>query len=545
MVRGAAWLCGGLGYDAPMSSQRALRLFVAAAAGAATMAGELAAVRLLAPWFGASTVVWTNVIGIELLALSIGYLWGARLARGEHPRRVLARLLLFGGVWYAAAPHLARACAALFLPEGLALDAAAGVVHWGSLASACVLFLAPLVALGAVAPLVVEWWTREESAHAGTAGGIVLCASTIGSLLGTFGATHWLVPSFGVVATFAGAGLALVACGVVSAWSGRRAPALALVLVPVLALATPARTGPGPRDGERVLAEVDSPLQRVRVVERAADGWRFLQVNEAFDSFQSAWKPEPGLLGGGYYYDFFALPLMLAPRGSTFRAGFIGLGAGTAWRVMQGVRPPDVDLRGEGAEIDVAVVELARRHLDLPSEDGSLRVHAGVDGRVFLRHVEGTFDLLVVDAYQNQVEIPPHLATREFWSLCRAKLADGGWLMANVGSFGLGDPLLEAIARAMAAGLREEVRIWRVPFSRNAILCARRAAPVPDPALVASGSLELDARLAAIALPGMQRRISPGAADADALVDDRAPLEYLGQESLRRASLVLRGEVAP
>jgi hypothetical protein len=89
------------------------------------------------------------------------------------------------------------------------------------------------------------------------------------------------------------------------------------------------------------------------------------------------------------------------------------------------------------------------------------------------------------------------------------------------------------------------VRIWRVPFSRNAILCARRAAPVPDPALVASGSLELDARLAAIALPGMQRRISPGAADADALVDDRAPLEYLGQESLRRASLVLRGEVAP
>ena len=79
-------------------------------------------------------------------------------------------------------------------------------------------------------------------------------------------------------------------------------------------------------------------------------------------------------------------------------------------------------------------------------------------------------------------------------------------------------------------------------FSHVALTSHR---PAPGRALVASGSLELDARLAAIALPGMQRRISPGAADADALVDDRAPLEYLGQESLRRASLVLRGEVAP
>jgi spermidine synthase len=534
-----------------MPSLRALRLVVAAAAGAATMAGELAAVRLLAPWFGASTVVWTNVIGVVLLALSLGYLWGARLARGERPRRVLARLFLFGGAWYAAAPYLARACAAWFLPEGLALDAAEGVVQWGSLASACVLFLAPLLALGAAAPLVVEWWTREESVHAGTAGGIVLCASTIGSLVGTFGATHWMVPSFGVVATFAGAGLALVACGVATAWTEGRLAAMLALLLPAYALAVPASTGPRPKSGERVLAEVDSTLQRVRVVERQADGWRFLQVNEAFDSFQSAWRPEPGLLGAGYYYDLFALPLLLAPRDTRFRVGFVGLGAGTAWRVMQGVRPAGVELRGEGAEIDPVVVDLAHRHMDLPIDDAELRVHAGLDGRVFLRHVGGAFDLLVVDAYQNQVEIPPHLATREFWSLCRAKLVDGGWVMANVGSFGLSDPLLAAIARAMAAGLQEEVCLWRVPFSRNAIIIARRAAPVPDPSLVSTGSHELDGRLAAIALPGMQRRVRPGEAEGDGrrdhgvLDDDRAPLEWLGQESLARAAAVLRGEVEP
>ena len=46
----------------------ALLLAVAAATGAAVMIVELMAVRLLAPWFGQTLPVWTNVIGVVLLA---------------------------------------------------------------------------------------------------------------------------------------------------------------------------------------------------------------------------------------------------------------------------------------------------------------------------------------------------------------------------------------------------------------------------------------------------------------------------------------------
>ena len=45
-----------------------------------TLGAEIAAQRLMAPFFGSSTVIWANTIAIVLLALSVGYWLGGRLA---------------------------------------------------------------------------------------------------------------------------------------------------------------------------------------------------------------------------------------------------------------------------------------------------------------------------------------------------------------------------------------------------------------------------------------------------------------------------------
>ena len=524
-------------------------LIAAALAGAGTMTVELAAVRLLAPWFGTSAGVWTNVIGVILLALALGYLAGARLAARARPLRSMGLVLLAAAAFTALLPGLARPVCGLFLPEGLALHQAAGSWLWGSLAATLVLFLPPAVFLGCVGPLAVEGVAVRGDSHAGTAGGQVLCVSTLGSLAGTFLTTHLLLPALGIGATFLGAGalLLLTGAGVLVAARGETGPAgralAALLVVGFGAAAARPFRSPELARGLRVVDAAESAYQSLRVVEdgRWGERWRLLQVNEGLDSFQSVWTARPGLLGAGMYYDYFALPAWWARAEGEWKVLVLGLGAGTAFRVLEGASPPEVELDLWGVEIDRAVVQLGRRWFELPEDSERVHVLAGQDARAALRRLPSDFDLIVLDAYANQVEIPPHLATVELFEELRSHLVDGGWVAVNVGGFGRGDPVVSAVGRTLAAVFGPERAAGaRVPRSRNWILYARRAAGLPAPgdgAWSFAGPVG-EALLPGLRLPGAWADFDPDAGPL--LTDDRSPLEQLQLRSLEEG----RGRLA-
>ena len=47
-------------------------------AGMSVMAVELGASRLLAPYFSSSQIVWTVIIGVIMIAMALGNVWGVR-----------------------------------------------------------------------------------------------------------------------------------------------------------------------------------------------------------------------------------------------------------------------------------------------------------------------------------------------------------------------------------------------------------------------------------------------------------------------------------
>src|SRR6188472_630770 len=118
-------------------------------AGIGALATEITASRLLAPYFGSSTIVWANLIGIVLAALALGYWLGGRLADRRPEPRLLGSLVLGAAVWVALIPFVARPL--LDAAVGNLDDASAGAVV-GSFFAMLLLFAPAVVLLGMVSP---------------------------------------------------------------------------------------------------------------------------------------------------------------------------------------------------------------------------------------------------------------------------------------------------------------------------------------------------------------------------------------------------------
>lgn len=529
-----------------------------ALAGAGTMVVELGAVRLLAPWFGTSSSVWTNVIGVVLAALALGYAIGGKLAAAEDPLRRLGSVLVVAGALASLLPLVAGPIAEFFMPAGVPLHRAAGVLVWGSLACAAVLFLPAAAALGCAGPLAVEALQRMSGSSAGAAGGRVLAASTLGSLAGTFSTTHLLIPGAGITKTFVIAATALAGAGIAILFvTERRVPKALLLPLAVFvggAGTSGWMTGPFGRrvaDGEVLLAATESSVQSIRAIEVAGengeDAIRILRVNESLDSFQSVWTKTPGLLPPGHYYNLFALPLAWA--GQEKRAApanwdllVIGLGAGTTVRVLEGTKAPETGLRTVGIEIDEAVLRLGEKFFGLERGTDARVAMGDLDGRAALRFVNGPFDQVVVDAYANNMEIPPHLATVEAFREVAALLKEGGWLTVNVGGFGPQDPVVRAIAASVQGGLGATVYLARVPLSRNWVVFGRKGKGVPQPGERAFGSRQgrlaggVDQVIPSLEVPGAWIPVDSAWAKGHSLSDNSSDTESLQAQSISAAA---------
>ncbi len=478
-----------------------------------TMAVEFTASRLLGNVFGTSNLVWANIIGLILIYLTAGYFLGGRWADRSPHARTFYTLLAMAAFTSGLVPLVARP---ILLFAAQAMEAFNAPVIGGSFLAVLILFSAPVTLLGCVSPFAIRL-ALADSRRAGQVSGQMYAISTLGSILGTFLPTLWLIPTLGTLKTFlvfAGA-LMLVALGGLF-FSDQRRGLIALTLPLVLGLAAaPSLSGPI-RPTEGLLYEKESAYNFIQVVER--NGWRYLLLNEG-QGIHSLYNPQQ--LGTFGTWDYFLVaPLFNAAPSEVQGLALVGLAAGTIAKQYTAVYGP---VPMDGFEIDPDIVAAGRKYFDMTEPNLNVVVE---DGRWALAHSARTYSVIGVDAYRLPY-IPWHLTTKEFFEEARAHLTDDGVMVINVGRTFDDRRLIDAMVGTLQS-VFPSVHVVDVPDTFNSILYA-----TVQPTRAENLAANL-AQLSAAAHPLLRdaatraiANLQPTPVSTVVFTDDVAPIEQL------------------
>ncbi len=448
-----------------------------------------------------------------MVALSIGYWYGGRLADRDPTIRGLARLVMVAAALLALVPFIAGP----FLSVSVkALDQIEAGAFVGSLIAVMVLIAFPVMVLGAVAPYAVRLSVKTAD-EAGNVAGRLYAISTIGSLVGVFLSALLLVPLLGTRRTFIVFALAL-ALAALPALSWRW---VALPLLIIVALVAPVGAIKS-ADASTVIWESETEYQYARVVQ-FKDGERWLELNEG-QAVHSVYRPGSWLTAN--YWDE-ALVLPWAARDSNPRSlAVLGNAAGTVARAYGHFYP---DARVDGVEIDGQLSEAGRRFFNLSGPN--LHLHTA-DARPFLRRSERKWDVILVDAYR-QPYIPFYMTTSEFFASAAEHLSPGGVVIINVGHPQGSEALEAALAATMKTQFTTVLRDASEPVS-TILLGAND--PASATRLAAnSRSAAMPAPLRPLAREAAQRLSAP-VPGGDVYSDDLAPVEWLIDGSILKVA---------
>jgi spermidine synthase len=495
--------------------------------GMTTMAVEMGASRLLAPYFGDSILVWANLIGLILIYLSLGSFLGGRWADRSPRPETLYTLTALAAFWVGMVPLIAspilRMAQNAFSHVGIELATFDAIQIGGSFLSMLALFAPPVILLGCVSPFAIRLSTKQIRSSGSNAGRIY-ALSTIGSILGTFLPVLVFIPAIGTAKTFFLFAVVLFAIsilGLVIQRKARRVAASTFLLLALLALsaAFPQRIV---KADARMIYEQESRYNYIQVLQVGQA--RYLMLNEG-QGVHSIYDPQ-SLSTFGTWDMFIVAPFFNPPPYSPSevrRVCVIGLAGGTVARQATAVYGP---IPIDGVEIDPAIVEVGRAYFDMNEPNLNVAV---TDGRFFLAHTQERYDLIVIDAYRLPY-IPFQLATTEFFALVQEHLTPNGVVTINVGRTDTDYRMVEAIGTGLARHF-PSVHAIDLPDTFNTVLVASQQP---------TQAVNLEGNLAGIEHPFLRDAITRAIANlaetqarhtllgqGPVFTDDRAPVEHL------------------
>ena len=168
--------------------------------GGAVLAIEILGTRIIGPYYGVSIFLWSALISVTLVALSVGYMIGGRIADKKNNYNVLAIIIALSGVITMLIP--------VFRDSVIGITESMGL-RTSVLISSFILFFPPLTLLGMVSPYAIKLRTQSLD-NIGTRAGDLYSVSTIGSVIAALLTGYLLIPNIGVIKLTLSIGILLI-----------------------------------------------------------------------------------------------------------------------------------------------------------------------------------------------------------------------------------------------------------------------------------------------------------------------------------------------
>jgi hypothetical protein len=382
---------------------------------------EIAAGRVLAPYFGTSLLTWTTVIATVLAGFSLGSALGGFIAE-RAPSIAVAQVrtaLLGTAVLMALSPTI------LGLIHGSGARGTAGMM-----VAVVLTFFPASVLITLPSPFLAKCAIDARPGREGSSLGIVLAAGSLGAILGAILAGFLTLPLIGSTATFAGCGAITLVClwfirrsGSGSDGKGDRSsgpPSTAIA--GAFAFIGFAGIAGAPA------CQYESGLSCLHI-ERQAGEIRLFS-DRTLQAAEPASQPDDVALSLPYVQWIWGrLDRDLGPAPSIL---FVGGGGYTLPTTLLAQRPA---ARAVAVEIDPLVTQVVRQHMPRASAmirdtgfdgDGTGEGRLGIvhaDARVYINETDRRFDAAVMDAFSSS-SVPAHLVTRETYERLHA-IVDG------------------------------------------------------------------------------------------------------------------------
>ena len=399
--------------------------------GAAVLAIEILGTRILGPFYGVSIFLWSSLITVTLIALSVGYMLGGRWADKVTKMSNLYYLMFGAGIWLLLIPFIKHPVLIVAEPLGL---------RFAVLVAAFILFSPSLTLLGMVSPYALKVRTSNLNVVGRTAGDLY-AISTIGGVIAALLTGFILIPNIGVGRLTFMVGIVLLffaSIGLVDELKSnfKKLSIVSVFIGTTIGFSLIPFDRPDPDNG--LLTIEQSPYAEIRVLD--LDNRRYLLIDGGTHTIvdPNTWESYfPYTAVMDLSREFFEQPGEML---------LIGLGGGT---VMKNFAKASWSV--DAVEIDPVVIEIARDYFGLQESEGNIYC---MDGRQYLKSNEKKYDVIAMDAFGSS-SIPFHLITKESFGLIASRLKPKGIFAINLESNGWDD----VIVRSIAATLKEHFEI--------------------------------------------------------------------------------------